>query len=273
MSIARQMMMAAASGAGAPTSFQGWGGYQGSFVGPALTAFSTETDFGDTFGGAYYVAFNPDGSKGYVGTFGDTINQWSLPSPYTFTGATLDGSLNDGGFGLGIFFSPDGDKLIYSQYSPEGFVSFDLTTPFDVRTKTNRLEVTATGNASSAISPDGLYLFKTDRNNTIYRYVMSSPGDISTLTLDYSDALGAGPWYGIAFAGDGLSVYLGNRGDDIVRYDLTTAYDTRTAVNPTSFTFSDPAVDTYALSFTNLGQRLWIGEGQSADGGVILLEQ
>lgn len=92
----------------------------------------------------------------------------------------------------GVWFKPDGTKMFLTGITRNRIRSYDLTTPWDINSATNLVDMATTlltgaGAALTqiygvAFSDDGTKCFAVDGvTNALYRYSLSSAWDISTL--------------------------------------------------------------------------------------------
>lgn len=257
----------------------GWNGWDGAWSASALSGYTTRTDFGTSFGGAYDIAFSTDGTKGYVcgsasGSIGK-ITEWALATPYSFTGASNTATLDptsSGTFVTALHFSPDGTKLVYVDWSNNRMGSVDLSTAWSISSagtatvsSTSLIPSGSIGN--TFLTPDATKLFVTNRNSDIREFSLSTPGDVTSMSFVSSTTVGSTNWYGIYFSGDGLTVYLGTRDTNLRSYVLTSPYDLSSAGSVQTLSITTPP-NTYGVRLTNLGQTLWIGGGASAAGAI-----
>jgi DNA-binding beta-propeller fold protein YncE len=138
------------------------------------------------------LAISEDGSKFYVsGNINDSVFQYNLSSPWDITSASYSGSS-------------------LSVASQDG-------TPFSIIFKTDGLKMYLMGSAT----------------DTIYQYSLTTAWEISTASYDsvsFSVTSQDSFPVDVAFKGDGTKIYvLGNTGDTIFQYALSTAWDVSTA--------------------------------------------
>lgn len=272
----RLLQMAASTGA----EESGWNGWESAWAGSALSGYTTETNFGNTFGGAYDVAFNEDGTSAYVCGSSNKIREWSLGTAYDFSTASLVTTSNPTGSGTyvtNLHFSPNGDQLMFCDWSNDRMGIADLGTPWVLSTlgtpSYSTTTIISSGSVGSTfLTSDGKKLFVTNRNSTIREYSMGSAGDVSTLSFVGSTVVASTNWYGVYFSGDGLTLYLGNRGGrNVVSFSLSSPYDLSTASSSQTLIYSS-GVDSYGIRLTNSGARLWVGDGSTSAGDILLLE-
>jgi len=140
------------------------------------------------------AAAKPDGTKIYLyGTSSGAVQQFSLSTPWDLDTATLETSSPSldpqDSFGKKIFFKPDGTKM-YMSTQNKTIYQYTLSTPWDVSTMTYDnvfLDYTqsALDSYSSTLFIDstGTYMYGSN-GNTIVRFIMSTPWDISTASWE-----------------------------------------------------------------------------------------
>lgn len=111
--------------------------------------------------------------------------------------------------------------------------------------------------------PDGLTFYLIgNTNDSVYRYDMTSPWDVSTSSLvsTFSVASETTNPVGIEFRLDGLRMYIssGTPTDAVFQYDLTTAWDITTATVDTSFDVSSETTIPFDLAFNPSGLAFYI---------------
>ncbi len=182
----------------------------------------------------YGMAFNNDGTKMFIVGDNDFVNQYTLSIPYNPSTAIYDG---------------DGERFS---------VSSQETAPSDL-----------------AFNPDGTKLFILGfSGDDISQYTRSSPFDVSTGIYDGdSERL---PLIGqestprsFVFAFNGKKLYVvGNSGDDVNPYTLSTPYDLSTAVfdgNDQRLFLNSLDSNPFGLVFNPDGTKLFIvGDANNA---------
>ena len=143
--------------------------------------------------------FKPDGTKMYViGTNSDAVHEYSLPNAWDFAGAS---------------------------YVQNFSVATEEDTPFDVSFK-----------------DDGTKMYVLGRTGVdINEYSLSAAWDISTASYvqNFSVSTEESVPNGLFFKPDGTKVYvIGQNGDDVNEYSLSTAWDISTASYVQNFSVS-----------------------------------
>ena len=208
--------------------------------------------------GSNDLFFKPDGSKLYVmvGT-GDTVYQYSL-----------------GGFSVaaqeavpeGLFFKPDGTKMYVIGSSSDNVNEYDLSTAWDTSTASfvHALSVSAQEALSNGLffKPDGTKMYVIGRDvDEVNEYSLSTAWDVSTasyLQLFSVAAQDTAP-EDVFFKPDGTKMYvLGNTGNDINEYDLSTAWDISTASYVQVFSVSAQSTLPHGLYFKPDGTKMYV---------------
>jgi len=205
------------------------------------------------------IYFKPDGTKMFL-SVASTINQYTLSTPWDITTAGSLVSITNtwDTATTGMFFSPDGTKLVTCGQtavvnaglsiaaSEDRAYYLTLSTAWDISSTVTlvsslRFAIGDAGLPAAETVPAGI-TFKSDgmimyligsTGDAIYQYALSTAYNVSTATyskqLSISSIENAGS--SIRFNGDGTRIYIVGTGDDaIIEYRLTTAWDIATAV-------------------------------------------
>jgi len=172
-----------------------------------------------------------------------------------------------------LFFSPDGLKMYVLGNTGDDINEYTLTTAWLVSSAT---AVTFFSVASQDGTPNGMF-FRADgtkmymvgtTNDTVYQYTLSNPWSIATASYDnisFSIASQEATPTGIWFRPNGLSMYvIGNGGDAVNQYTLSTAWDVSTATFLQSRSISGQETVANSVVFTNDGSRMFV-MGQTGD--------
>ena len=193
------------------------------------------------------------------------INEYTLSAPFDVSTTTFAHSFNVTAQETepqGMAFSNDGTKMFVVGSDGEEINEYDLSTPFDVSTASFAnvtfsvlsQDSTPTG---MAFSNDGTKMFVVgDAKNYINEYTLSTPFDLSTasyaLDIERFDVSGQdrSP-QGMAFSNDGTKMFVvGNDGDDINEYTLSSVYPITVTNPPPTFVSSDLDTATGVLTIT-----------------------
>lgn len=121
----------------------------------------------------------------------------------------------------------------------------------------NKIEPLA-GQRGLYISPDGLNIYVCNVNDDVVQYTMSTRFDITTATITNTLDVSAKETdlYGVFFKPDGTKMYtLGDAGDSVDEYDLSTTWDISTAVYLQEFA---TVVNPRGLYFREDGKQMYI---------------
>lgn len=197
----------------------------------------------------YGLFFSSDGTRMYITD--DTTNicyGYSLSTPWSFSSATRTNKDYNFTTVLGLsprkcIFSSDGSKVFLSTNTNSSIYQYSLTTPWDLTTLNTSSAVvfdppkhtaTTTTGTGLTFNNTGKTLYKIDTSSDyIYAYFFQNAWDLSSPQENYkfSTILEETNSSGIAFNSSGTRMYvLGNTGDDINNYTLSTPWKVETAV-------------------------------------------
>jgi hypothetical protein len=171
----------------------------------------------------------------------------------------------------GLFFKPDGLKMYVVGSADVDVNEYNLSTAWDVRTA-SYLQNFAIPQGTSArgifFRADGLKMYVVfDGNEIIAEYDLSSAWNISTASFlqSFSVLAQEDQPRGIFFKTDGLKMYvLGGQGNDILEYDLSSAWNISTATYLQNFVVSGQDTNPFGLFFRSDGLAMYVtGEANS----------
>ena len=197
-------------------------------------------------------------------TYGSLIVGTFDVSTASFVDATSISSQED--TPTGIAFSSDGTKMFVVGWQKNAVIEYELSTPFDASTRTwvddtsiSEQEDTPT---DIAFSSDGTRMFVIgDDGDDVNEYALSTPFDASTRTFVDATSIQSQETLptGIAFSSDGTRMFvIGDAGDDVNEYTLSTPFDasTRTFVDATSI--SEQETFPTGIVFSSDGTRMFV---------------
>ena len=215
------------------------------------------------------ITFKPDGTMVYVvGAVGDDVTQFSLSTPWNITTASVVGTYLPGQSGTlqGCTFLANGGLLAVFDTSSYVYL-YSLSTPWTVSTayaNASNSFLVSTGQTDHYISPDGLNYYVIAANDNIVRqfllsvpFVVTSATAVRTFNVSTQESASRS----IAFSTDGIYMYvLGQTGDDVNQYTLSTAWNISTATftrllsigesTPTGLTFKPDGTKMYVVGTT-----------------------
>lgn len=165
-----------------------------------------------------------------------------------------------------VSFKPNGTKMYIIGTSGDDVNEYDLTTPWDVSTMSfvqNQSVVTNTVTVTGLTwKPDGTKMYTTCRtNDAVQEYDLSTAWDVSSLAYNQSFSVVTQDTTprDVFFKSDGLKMYvLGDTGNDVNEYTLTTAWDVSTASYDQNFSVAGQETTPYGLFFKPDGKKMWI---------------
>jgi sugar lactone lactonase YvrE len=166
-----------------------------------------------------------------------------------------------------LFFSPDGLKMYIVGATGDDVNQYNLSTPWVVSSAVFATNFSVAGQDTS---PQGLF-FRPDghrmyvlggTNDTVFQYTLITPWSLATANYDfisYSVTTQEATPTGISFKPNGLSMYVvGNTGDAVYQYTLSTAWDVSSATFLQSFSVSGQEGNSTGLAFTGDGSRMFV---------------
>ena len=215
------------------------------------------------------ITFSSDGARMFVIGLGGNVNEYELSTPFdastrTFVDATSISSQET--FPTGIAFSSDGTKMFVIGDTGDDVNEYELSTSFDASTRTwvdaTQISEQETGPTGIAFSSDGAKMFVIGRTgDDVNEYALSTPFDASTASFVDATQISAQETSprGIAFSSDGTKMFVvGNTGEDVNEYNLSTPFDvsTRTWVDATSI--SEQETLPTGIAFSSDGTKMFV---------------
>lgn len=226
------------------------------------------------------ISYGDNGNKIYISDGSSRTNseiqQFDLTTPYEPSTASYTTLLQlDWGpphSYLNTAFSYDGTKMYICYYGtgndswtpPE---QFDLSTPWDVSTAVPRVKKFYVGSQEATpngiyVKPDGTKFYLTGSSgDDVNEYNMSTPYDVSTATYVQNFSVSAQETvpFGVEFKPDGTKMYIvGQTGDDVNEYNLSTPWDISTASYNQNFSVSAQETSPAEVRFKSDGTKMFI---------------
>jgi DNA-binding beta-propeller fold protein YncE len=224
--------------------------------------------------------FKPDGTKMYViGGTGDDVNEYDLSTAWDVTTSSYLQNFsvrNLDGIPSGLFFKPDGTKMYVIGSENDKIYGYTLSTAWDVSTAawvtptTEYFSIAAQESIPSGIffKPDGTKMYVIGAvGDDVNEYDLSTAWDITTASYlqNFSVAAQETNPQSLFFKPDGTKMYvIGNSGDDVNEYDLSTAWDVTTSSYLQNFSISAQETDPQGLFFKPDGTKMYV-IGNSGD--------
>jgi sugar lactone lactonase YvrE len=219
--------------------------------------------------------FSPDGDRMYfVGTSVDEVLQYYLNTPWSFesTGFPVYESVfltgDNAASPKGVFFKPDGTSMYVSCVvsTQDRIVEFSLPTPWQpgsaIFAGFISVESLASNIGGLFFKPDGTRVYFVDvANDSIDECSLSVPWSISSLSFVQSRSVASQDTapIDVFFKPDGLKMYvLGNTGEDVNEYNLSTAWDVSTASYVQNFSVASQENDPQGIFITENGLKMFI---------------
>ncbi len=222
------------------------------------------------------VEFNRDGTKMFIlGATGDDVNEYTLSTGWDVSTASFVDAFSISGQETeptGLSFNNDGTKMYVNGWAGDDVNEYTLSTAFDVSTA-EYVDVTGIGgNDERDIewNSDGTKMYIMNRaNERLYQYTLGTAFDVSTYSYDgdYLDVSSQETAANsISFNADGTRLFvMGEAGDDVNEYTLSTAFDvTSTVTHKGSFSISSQETDPQGLEFNHDGTKMFV-TGESGD--------
>lgn len=215
-----------------------------------------------------------DGTKAYVNDQ-SKMHQYTLSTAWDISTMAWDSFPNDylslysvtNIFLTDLFLKSDGTKMYVIGAVGDAVYEYTLSTAWDMSTASY---VQSFSVATEETNPNSVF-FKSDgtkmyvmgsSGDDVNEYNLSTAWDISTASYSQKFSISAqqnNP-YGLSFSSDGTKMYvLGDSGDDIDQYNLSTAWDVSTATYSTvTFSVSTQTIQPRGMFFKPDGTILFV---------------
>ena len=216
------------------------------------------------------LAFSADGAKMFVvGTTGNNVNEYTLSTPFDVSTATFVDSFSvtsQETSPRGLAFSANGAKMFVVGVNSDNVNEYTLSTPFDVSTAVfvDSFSVRSQDTFPNdlAFSANGAKMFVVGVNSdNVNEYTLTTPFDVSTAVFvdSFSVASQETSPSGLAFSADGAKMFVvGNIGNDVNEYTLSTPFDVSTAFFAGSFSVSSQDISPRGLAFSTNGDKMFV---------------
>ena len=238
-----------------------------------VDAFSVSSQESDPRG----IAFNTDGTKMFiVGSGGDEVNQYALSTGFDVSTASFTQTFSVAAQEIipeAIAFNTDGTKMFITGLNGDDVNEYALSTGFDVSTAsfTDAFSVAGQETAPTGLSfnTDGTKMFIVGEVGVdVNEYALTTGFDVSTasFTDSFSIASQEAAPQGLAFSTDGTKMFVvGDAGNDVNEYTLSTGFDVSTASFTTLFSVAGQDTSPRGLTFNNNGTKMFVVGGAGVD--------
>jgi len=225
------------------------------------------------------LAFSPDGTKMFVAGYqnGGNIHRYDLGTAWDVTTATYvsskDVSAQDAYTGQ-VTFSADGLKMYTTGLNSSSVHQYTLSTAWDITGATFASSEDLVAQVASsyplgvAFNTAGTVMFVVGATaKAVYSYDLGTAWDVTTSTYVATKSVSAqdtSPTE-VEFSTDGRIMFvLGDAGNSVYRYDLSTAWDLTTATYTATKTVSAQGTSPGGLAFSGDGTKMFV-MGWSSD--------
>jgi sugar lactone lactonase YvrE len=214
--------------------------------------------------------FSPDGLRMYVvGTTGDSVYQYNLSTAWVVSSAVFVTSFSvaQDSTPQGLFFRADGIKMYIVGQTNDNVYQYTLSTPWSVATASYdsisfSVAVQETTPSGISFKPNGLSMYVTGTTgDAVYQYTLSTAWNVSTATFLQSLSVSGQESIpnGITFTGDGSRMFVvGQTGDDVNVYNLTTPWDISTSVFVNVFSVSGQELTPQGIYIKPDGTKMYM---------------
>ena len=166
----------------------------------------------------------------------------------------------------GLFFKPDGTKMYVTGYDGDDVNEYNLSTAWDITTASylQNFSVVSQEISPTGISfkPDGLKMYVVGEvSANVNEYTLGTAWDISTASYSQNFNIGTQDTEpsSLFFKPDGLKMYVvGNTGNDINEYDLSSAWDVSTSTFLQVFSVSAQTTAPHGIFFNLNGTSMYV---------------
>jgi len=216
------------------------------------------------------VFFKPDGTKMYVvGNSGDDVNEYDLSSAWDVSSASYLQNFSVAAqetVPTELFFKPDGTKMYIVGISGVDVNEYDLSSAWDISSASYLQNFSVSAQETVPLGlffkPDGTKMYIIGFNGPdVNEYDLSSAWDISSASYLQNFSVSsqeAGP-QGLFFKPDGTKMYVvGNSGDNVNEYDLSSAWDISSASYLQNFSVAAQETNPLGLFFKPDGTKMYL---------------
>ena len=219
------------------------------------------------------LAVSADGSKMYiVGNVSDKIHEYSLDPRFNLNAVDYIGNsfsvASEETGPSGLAFNNDGTKMYVIGFDSDSVYQYTLSTAFAVSTASYDSVSFSVASQDTlptelAFNNDGSKMYIVGAaNDTVFQYTLSTAFDLSTASYDSVSfsvsSQETGP-SGLTFNTDGSKMYVvGNSGDSVYQYTLSTGFNLSTAsYDNVSLSVASQDSNPLAVAFNTDGTKMY----------------
>ena len=216
------------------------------------------------------IAFNSDGTKVFiVGQAGDDVNEYALSTAFDISTASYTQNfsvLSQESQPQSLAFNTDGTKMFVIGNSGDDVNEYTLSTGFDISTASYSQNFSVSAQDGDprdvTFNVDGTKMFVVGNDgDDINEYALTTGFDVSTASYSQNFSVAAQETtpVGVAFNSDGTKMFvLGQVGDDVNEYTLSTGFDLSTASYSQNFSVSSQDTAPSGIAFSSDGTKMYI---------------
>jgi sugar lactone lactonase YvrE len=215
--------------------------------------------------------FRPDGLKMYiVGTTGDDVNEYNLSTAWVVSSAVFATNFSvasQDSTPTGLFFRADGTKMYIVGQTTDTVFQYTLSTPWSIATASyESISFSVAGQDATpngiTFRPNGLSMYVVGAtNDNVYQYTLSTAWNVSTATFLQSLSVAGQESIpnAVTFTGDGSRMFvMGQGGDDVNVYNLTTPWDISTSAFVNVFSVAGQDVSPQGIYIKPDGTKMYM---------------
>lgn len=220
--------------------------------------------------------FKTDGTKMYIigGASVRYVSEFNLSTAWDITTASYVQNFSTQSDDIapeGLHFKPDGTKMYIAGAGSDEVNEYSLSTAWDISTLSyvQNFSLSSEGTSPTGIyiKSDGSKMYISDSNgDEINEYDLSTAWDVSTASYNQNFSVSGQDLRpeGVFFRDDGSSDagkkmwVVGDYGDDIIEYTLTTAWDISTASYARQFYVFNQETQPHGVHFKSDGSKMFV---------------
>ena len=207
----------------------------------------------------------------------NAIREYTLSTAFDISTASYDSAFSVHSQDTkpsGVAFNSDGTKMFVLGGVGNDVIEYHLTTGFDISTASydSNFSVASQDNepVGLAFNSDGTKMFVVGaRDKDVNEYTLSTGFDVSTASYARNFIVSGHDTApkGLAFSPDGRKMFvIGDTGDEIIEYTLSTGFKVDTASIVGRFDVSSQGTQPRGITFNNDGTKMFIADESGSAG-------